>query len=125
MPTGRKPVYEDAKGGEYTTTFDVKREGNSLVYLLTVRPGEGTYMDEGESVFCVMPCSRFAPLVVRLEIERFSQPEVGELVVNGAFDEALLTLRSAVLTRTPLNAHLAIDFTLPTSATPPASSATR
>ena len=42
MPTGREPVYEDAKGGEYTTTFDVKREDNSLVYLLTVRPGEGT-----------------------------------------------------------------------------------
>ena len=122
MPTGREPVYEDAKGGEYTTTFAVKREGNSLVYLLTVRPGEGTYMDEEESVFCVMPCSRFAPLVVRLEIERFSQPEVGELVVNGAFDEALLTLRGAALTRTPLNAHLAIDFTLPTPATPPASS---
>ena len=122
MPTGREPVYEDAKGGEYTTTFDVKREDNSLVYLLTVRPGEGTYMDEEESVFCVMPCSRFAPLVVRLEIERFSQPEVGELVINGAFDEALLTLRGAALTRTPLNAHLAIDFTLPTSATPPASS---
>lgn len=122
MPTGREPVYEDAKGGEYTTTFDVKREDNSLVYLLTVRPGEGTYMDEEESVFCVMPCSRLAPLVVRLEIERFSQPEVGELVVNGAFDEALLTLRGAALTRTPLNAHLAIDFTLPTSATPPASS---